>query len=200
MRTAHRTGPVVLTAAALLLGGCSGEGSTINEQMRQGDQKGYVAGDGTVQALAPDQRQTSVTLRGTTLEDEPWTSADHLGEVVVINVWGSWCGPCVEETPALVEVSGALSQAGEPVQFIGVNSRDSVQNALAFHDRYGLPYPSLEDDGGRTRAQLGSLAVATPSTIVLDPQGRVAARVNGPVDASTLRGLVDDVLAEGAAR
>ncbi len=200
MTRARRIPLVVAASAALLLAGCSDEGSTINEQMRQGDQKGYVAGDGTVQALAPDQRQTRVTLEGTTLEEEDWTSADHLGEVVVINVWGSWCGPCVEETPDLVEVSGALQEAGEPVQFIGVNSRDSVQNAQAFHDRYAVPYPSLQDDGGRTRAQLGSLAVATPSTIVLDPQGRVAARVNGPVDASTLRGLVEDVLAEGSAR
>ncbi|AXH98149.1 TlpA family protein disulfide reductase [Ornithinimicrobium avium] len=165
--------------------------------MRQGDQKGYVAGDGTVEALAPEQRQTQITLTGTTLDEEAWSSADHVGEVVVINVWGSWCGPCVEETPELVEVAAALEEAGEPVRFIGVNSRDSVQNAQAFQDKYAVPYPSLQDDGGRTRAQLGSLAVATPSTILLDQQGRVAARVNGPVDASTLRGLVDDVLAQG---
>lgn len=198
--TRARRIPVLLVATGLLLAGCSDEGSTINEQMRQGDQKGYVAGDGAVQVLAPDQRETEITLEGATLEEEPWTSADHRGEVVVINVWGSWCGPCVEETPDLVEVSGALQEAGKPVQFIGVNSRDSVQSAEAFHTRYAVPYPSLQDDGGRTRAQLGGLAVATPSTILLDPQGRVAARVNGPVDASTLRGLVDDVLAEGTAR
>lgn len=200
MTRAHRIPLAVAAATAVLLAGCSDEGSTINAQMRQGDQKGYVAGDGTVQALGPDERETEVSLEGTTLDEEQWSSADHLGEVVVINVWGSWCGPCVEETPDLVEVSGALEEAGEPVQFIGVNSRDSVQNAQAFHDKYAVPYPSLQDDGGRTRAQLGSLAVATPSTIVLDPEGRVAARVNGPVDAATLRGLVDDVLAEGTTR
>jgi thiol-disulfide isomerase/thioredoxin len=190
----------VLTAACLVLAGCSGEGSTINDQMRSGDQKGYVAGDGTVQAVAPQDRDTVITLEGTTLEDEAWSSSDHVGEVVVVNVWGSWCGPCIQETPDLEEVATGFRDAGEPVQFIGVNSRDSVPSALAFQDRYEVSYPSLQDDGGRTRAQLQGLAVATPTTMVLDGQGRLAARVSGQVEASTLRGLVEDVLTEGAGR
>lgn len=190
----------LLAAAALALAGCSDEGSSINAQMRQGDQKGYVAGDGTIQALTSGQRETVITLEGTTLEGDPWSSADHRGQVVVINVWGSWCGPCVEEAPALEQVASDLREAGEPVRFIGVNSRDSVPSALAFQQAHGISYPSLQDDGGRTRAQLGGLAVATPSTIVLDGQGRVAARISGQVDASTLRGLVDDVLESGSAR
>ena len=194
MRVSHTFLRPLLAVAALAMAGCGGEGSDINEQMRQGDQKGYVAGDGTSQALAPAQRETVITLEGTTLEEEPSSSADYRGEVVVINVWGSWCGPCIEEAPDLEQVAFDLREAGEPVQFIGVNSRDSVPSALAFQEAYGVSYPSLQDDGGRTRAQLGGLAVATPSTILLDGQGRVAARVSGQVDASTLRGLVDDVL------
>ncbi|XVX18722.1 TlpA family protein disulfide reductase [Actinomycetota bacterium] len=190
----------LLAAAALALAGCSDEGSSIDAQMRQGDQKGYVAGDGTIEALTPGQRETVVTLEGTTLEGEPWSSADHRGQVVVINVWGSWCGPCIEEAPALEQVASDLREAGEPVRFIGVNSRDSVPSALAFQQAHGISYPSLQDDGGRTRAQLGGLAVATPSTIVLDGQGRVAARISGQVDASTLRGLVDDVLESESVR
>ncbi|WP_298749007.1 TlpA disulfide reductase family protein [uncultured Serinicoccus sp.] len=192
----------VLLAPALLpvalLAGCTGDdGTSINEQMRQGDQKGYVAGDGTIQQVAVGERDQEVTLEGTTLEDEPWSSTDHAGEVVVVNVWGSWCGPCVAEVPDLVEVETALREAGEPVTFIGLNSRDTIPNALAFETRYDVPYPSLQDDGGRTRAQLGSLAVATPTTLVIDGEGRLAARVSGEVDATTLRGLVDDVLADG---
>lgn len=188
----------LVAASTLLLAGCGESGPSISEQMRQGDQKGYIAGDGTIESLPPEQRGTVLTLEGTTLEGDPWSAADHLAQVVVINVWGSWCAPCIEETPDLVQVASDLERAGEPVQFVGVNSRDSVPSALAFQENYGIPYPSLQDDGGRTRAQLGGLAVATPSTILLDEQGRVAARVSGAVDAITLRGLIDDVLDSGA--
>ncbi|ANS78817.1 Thiol:disulfide oxidoreductase related to ResA [Serinicoccus hydrothermalis] len=189
---------VGLAAVLVLgLGACSDEGTSITEQMRQGDQKGYVAGDGTLEQLAPEERSDPVTLAGTTLEDEEWSLEQQRGEVVVVNVWGSWCGPCVAEVPELVEVETAFREAGEPVQFIGVNSRDTVPNALAFEEKYDIPYPSLQDDGGRTRAQLGSMAVATPTTLVLDGEGRLAARVSGEVDASTLTGMVEDVLGDG---
>lgn len=197
MRGAHRTAALV-AAAALLLAGCGGSGSSISEQMRQGDQKGYVAGDGTIQSLALEQRRSVLALEGTTLEGDPWSAADHNGEVVVINVWGSWCPRASRRPRTWSRVASDLDQAGEPVQFVGVNSRDSVPSALAFQEAHDIPYPSLQDDGGRTRAQLGGLAVATPSTILLDGQGRVAARVSGAVDATTLRGLIDDVLGSEA--
>ena len=197
-RLGRVAGAVLVPTLALVLAGCSDDdGTSINEQMRQGDQKGYVTGDGTIQQVAVAERDQEVTLEGTTLEDEPWSSADHAGEVVVVNVWGSWCGPCVAEVPDLVEVETEMREAGEPVTFIGLNSRDTIPNALAFEKKYAVPYPSLQDDGGRTRAQLGSLAVATPTTLVVDGDGRLAARVSGQVDASTLRSLVEDVLADG---
>ena len=185
--------------ALLALGACSSDdGTSINEQMRQGDQKGYVAGSGAIEQLTPDQRTIDLSLTGTTLDDDSWDLADHRGEVVVVNVWGSWCGPCVDEMPDLIEVSEGFTDQGEPVRFIGVNVRDSVPSAQAFMTSLQVPYESLQDDGGRTRAQLGSLGVATPSTIVVAPDGKVAARVSGPVEGSTLRALVEDVLAEGA--
>jgi thiol-disulfide isomerase/thioredoxin len=186
----------LVAAAGLTLGACADDGTSINDQMRQGDQKGYVAGDGTIEALSPEQRDTVITLAGTTLEEEPWTSEEHAGKVLVVNVWGSWCGPCVAEAPDLEQVATELADEGEPVQFVGVNVRDTVANALAFQKVHEVPYPSLQDDGGRTLAQLQGLATARPTTMVLDGQGRLAARVNGQVDASTLRGLVEDVLAD----
>ena len=196
-RSRPRPTVVALAAAvALTLGACSDGGTSINDQMRQGDQKGYVAGDGTIEALTPEQRDTVIALAGTTLEEEPWTSEDHAGEVLVVNVWGSWCGPCVAEAPDLEQVATELAEEGAPVQFVGVNVRDTVANALAFQKVHEVPYPSLQDDGGRTLAQLQGLATARPTTMILDGEGRLAARVNGQVDASTLRGLVDDVLAD----
>lgn len=190
-----RRSAALVAALALALAGCSDDGTSINDQMRQGDQKGYISGDGRVEQLTPEQRTTTIELAGTTLAGEPWSSADQRGKVVVINVWGSWCGPCDAEADDLVTVSGELADAGEPVQFVGVNDRDSVESAQAFEKKHAVPYDSLSYDGGRTLAQLQGLATSRPTTMVLDGQGRLAARINGQVDASTLRGMVQDVLA-----
>lgn len=191
-----RRAALLAAAGALVLSGCSGTGDTIAEQARQGDNKGYIAGDGSVELIDTAERDIVMDISGTTLEGEPWSTDDVRGQVVVVNVWGSWCGPCKAEAPDLEQVYSELTEAGEPVDFIGVNHRDSVPTALAFQEAKGVSYPSLEDDGGQTLLQLQGLANARPSTLVLDPEGHVAARVLGQVDATTLRGLVEDVLAE----
>lgn len=129
------------------------------------------------------------------VELEPWSSSEALGEVLVINVWGSWCPPCVAEVPDLKAAHAHFEEAGDPVQFIGVNDRDSASAALAFEERHEMPYPSLADDGGKTLLQLQGMANPRPSTLILDREGRLAARVAGQVDDATLQGLVEDVLA-----
>ncbi|WP_256841401.1 TlpA family protein disulfide reductase [Ornithinimicrobium cryptoxanthini] len=194
----RRTRRSALTAAllglALTVAGCSDGGNTISDQARDGNQEGYVSGDGTVEALPPEERTLTIELSGQTLEGEPWSSSDALGEVLVINVWGSWCPPCVAEAPDLSAAYDHFEQGGDPVQFIGVNDRDSASAALAFEERYEVPYTSLVDDGGETILQLQGMANPRPSTLILDREGRLAARVAGQVSESTLRGLVEDVL------
>ncbi|MGB5951282.1 MAG: TlpA disulfide reductase family protein [Ornithinimicrobium sp.] len=186
---------LVLLLVLVSASGCSG-GNTIADQARAGTDKNYIAGDGSVTQVGPAQRETEITLTGTTLEGQPWSSVDARGEVLVINVWGSWCGPCIEEAPDLNQVYNDFADAGESVDFIGVNHRDSVPTALSFQKAKNVPYSSLEDDGGATLTDLQGLANARPSTLVLDREGRVAARVLGQVEASTLRTLVQDVLEE----
>jgi thiol-disulfide isomerase/thioredoxin len=141
-------------------------------------------------------RKDAVTFAGSTLQGDRFDVTDHRGEVVVVNVWGSWCAPCIAEAPVLERVWEQTRSL--QVQFVGVNSRDQEAAARAHERRFEISYPSIDDDGGRVLlAFRGTLPpVATPSTLVLDRQGRVAARVLGPVSASTLRGVVDDVLAE----
>lgn len=186
-----------LAAAALVVAGCSGdESSTIRDQSRQGDNLGYISGDGTVQQVDPEDREHVVELTGTTLTDETWSSVDARGEVLVVNTWGDWCGPCHAEAEDLEAAFQHFVDAGEPVQFIGVNVRDSVVNAESFHRRYDITYPSLVDDGGQTIAALQGMASNTPTTLVLDRDGRIAARVLGQIDRATLTALVEDVLAE----
>ena len=177
---------------------CSVDANSIAAQARSGDGKGFVSGDGTIERVALDKRSTPLTLSGTTLQGTPWKIADVKDKVLVLNVWGQWCGPCVAEMPHLQQVWSQLSAAGKPVQFMGINYRDGVETAEAFVRANKITYPSLQDDGGRTLLALRGKANTTPTTLVLDRQGRIAARVSGPVTADTLSGLVNDVLGDKA--
>jgi thiol-disulfide isomerase/thioredoxin len=190
----------VLAALALSVGvsACGTDAGSIAAQARSGDDKGFVSGDGTIERLAPDQRTTPLTLSGTTVQGTSWKVADALGKVLVLNVWGSWCGPCVAEMPHLQQVWSQMSTAGKPVQFMGINERDGAETATAFLRAKRVTYPSLQDDGERTLLALRGKANTTPTTLVLDRTGRIAARVSGPVSAATLVGLVNDVLGESS--
>ena len=183
---------VGLLGLPLLLGGCGGgTGQAVAGQ-------GYIAGRGTVVQLAPDDRDEPVSFSGRTLDGERFDVTDHRGEVVVVNVWGSWCPPCIAEATDLQDVWAADQDEG--VQFVGINFRDNPDAALAHERRFGVTYPSIDDGAGETLLQLrGSLPPrAIPSTLVLDRSGRVSARVLGQVPAATLRALVSEALAEPA--
>jgi thiol-disulfide isomerase/thioredoxin len=153
-------------------------------------------GDGTITMVPAAKRQQSVDLRGTTLEGVPLDVAAFRGKVVVINVWGSWCPPCRKEAPDLQAAYIELKAKG--VEFVGIdtNDKDKAQ-ALAFQKSFGVTYPSLADDGGGALLALrGAVAPnAVPTTVVLDPQGRIAARISSATTKATVVGLVEDVLA-----
>lgn len=190
------TATVALGTLSIGASACSSDANSLAAQANSGDGKGFVSGDGTIERLALDRRPAPLTLNGTTLEGAPWKVADAADKVLVLNVWGSWCGPCVAEMPHLQQVWSQVSSAGKPVQFMGINYRDGAETAEAFMRANKITYPSLEDDGGRTLLALRGKASATPTTLVLDRRGRIAARVSGPVTAATLSGLVNDVLGE----
>lgn len=143
-----------------------------------------------------DDRAAAPALEGTTLDGDPLSLADFEGHIVVINVWGSWCGPCRAETPELVRVAREHKKQG--VQFLGIDTRDSLAAAQAFVRRFKVPYPSLFDLDGRTLLPLTQLVptAAVPSTLVVDGDGNVAARVIGRVTYSTLSGLLADLESE----
>lgn len=188
-----------LTVLAFPLAGCSTDAQSVAGQAQAGDGKGYVAGDGRIQQLKPQERTTFVNLSGTTVDGGRWSMAgDAAGKVVVINVWGSWCPPCVKEAPDLQRVWSAMSAAGKPVQFIGIDIKESPQTAQAFLKANGVTYPSLSNDAsaGQPMLSLQGRAPATPSTLILDVKGRIAARVLGETTESTLTALINDVVAE----
>ena len=185
---------LLATAAALAvvaaLAGCSSSGGAA------GSGKGYVSGDGTITVLAQGARPEPVALAGTTLEGTPLDVAALRGKVVVLNVWGSWCPPCRKEAPDLEKAYQELRTQG--VEFVGINvNEQSKDAALAFQSKFRISYPSLADDGGKSLLALrGSVSAKTiPSTLVLDPEGRIAVRINDATDASTLTTIVEDVVA-----
>lgn len=137
------------------------------------------------------QRVAAPVLRGKTLDDEVYSLRQDRGQVVVVNVWGSWCGPCRAETPDLVRLANQYRSRG--VRFLGIDTRDNLAAARAFERTLHVPYPSLIDNGQvtlRLRHIIPSAVV--PSTIVIDQAGNVAARIIGRVTYRTLRGLLYD--------
>lgn len=156
-----------------------------------GDSVGFQGGDGSVTIIPGDERQPAPELNGETLDGEQLSTADFAGQMMLLNVWGSWCAPCRKEAPALVEVDSQYPD----VQFIGINTRDlDPVPARAFVRSFEVPYPNIYDPDGALLLEFGQLPPkAIPSTLVIDEQGRVAARILGEVTASTLAGVIDDV-------
>jgi thiol-disulfide isomerase/thioredoxin len=186
----------VLVGGGLVLYSQAGVSNSIAEQAKRGDQKGYLSGDGTIETIAAADRAEPVDLAGTLLDGARWSSRDARGKVVVVNVWASWCAPCIEELPALQQVWRERQAAKAPVRFVGINFRDGVAQGSALARRAGLTYPSLSDEAGVLILALQGKAPSVPTTLVLDRSGRIASRVSGPVTATLLGGLVDDAVSE----
>jgi len=194
-RSAVVRSAVALGLAAALLGGCAPGGTTEGAGTVDA---GYEAGDGSFTTWDAGERGDPVEHTGTSYDGTGIDLADWRGDVVVLNFWYAACPPCRAEAPDLAAIHDDYSAQG--VQMLGINPRDDAGTAQAFERTFSVPYPSLHDQGARGVAALEGLVPlqAMPSTVVLDRQGRVAARILGQADPTILRGLIDDVLAEGA--
>ncbi|ROS76686.1 TlpA disulfide reductase family protein [Cellulomonas sp. PhB143] len=184
-----------LLGAGLLLAGCTQDSGVTGGGGSDVVGQGYVSGDGSVRTWEPDDRSDPVELSGTDFDGDPVDVADHRGQVVVLNTWYASCAPCRAEAPTLVALA---KDRGDDVQVIGINGVDDAGAAQAFERTFAVPYPSIADTDGSAVATLqGTVPLqAVPTSVVLDQDGRVAARVIGEAEASTLDSLVDDVLAE----
>jgi thiol-disulfide isomerase/thioredoxin len=121
--------------------------------------------------------------------------ARYRDQVVVLNVWGSWCGPCRSEAGDLVRVADAT--AAQRVQFVGINVRDSRQAGADFARDFGLTYPSIFDPPGRALLALQKIPRSVvPLTIVLDRHHRVAAVFLHAIHAQDLQPVVQRIAAE----
>ncbi len=156
-----------------------------------------VSVDGAVAEFPPADRGEPITLTGPTSDGSTFNPAAVSGRVVVLNLWYAGCAPCRAEAKSLQSLSTEFKADG--VAFVGVDTYDTAATANSFRTHYGVTFPSILDrDTGEVQLQLTGTysAKATPATIVLDKQGRPAARILGPIDPSVLRTLIRDQLAQ----
>ena len=193
---AKRLGSVALAGlVAFSLSGCSND--SLANQYKSGDNKNYIAGDGTVSEFAKENRLAAVKWSGKT-ESGSVVSSDQLdGVVVVMNFWYAGCAPCRAEAPDLVALNQAY--AGQNVQFIGVNVRDTADTALAFDRTFKINWPSIMDSSSGSVLLAFSGVVspqAVPTTLVIDRNGKVAARILGRLEKGILDALIKRVVTE----
>jgi peroxiredoxin len=182
---------------AVALSGCADD--PLAAEFKAGDNKRYIAGDGTFTEVPLAERAAPVDFSGTLSDGTEITSAEYRGSVTVVNFWYAECPPCRLEAKDLQAASE--EHAPDGVKFLGVNTRDQAPNVDSFDSTYGITYPSVLDveDTSMQLAFAGTIAPnAVPATIVLDRQGRVASRVLGQIDPGVLRTLVSDTVAEAA--
>jgi thiol-disulfide isomerase/thioredoxin len=154
-----------LVAALFLLAGCGQETSAL-------------PGNGVVvdcSSIATVKTNNDAAL----LKCLDGKSTVDIGQIkgpVLVNVWGSWCGPCKEEMPIFVDF---YSKYKEKVSLIGISVEEAdVQNARDFVKLYGMSWPNLNDPDGSTR---GTFGMGVPVTFFIDEQGRVAYKKIGVV-------------------
>jgi len=176
-----------LILAAVLLSGCA-NGSAGGSP---------TATDGVVEQIPAEDRRDVEQITGTLLDGDEFDSGDLAGAVVVYNVWGSWCAPCRTEAATLKRVSEETAELG--VRFVGINVRDNDAAARAFEDTYGISYPSINTATSSDALLAFGPSLppsAVPSTMIVDTEGRLAARIIGPADYTTLTTLVTETAAE----
>ncbi|WP_052849306.1 TlpA family protein disulfide reductase [Streptomyces avicenniae] len=187
-------GAAGLAAGALTLTACTGE-----QAGSSGDNTNIVHGTGEVIQVAESDRQELPDIGGETVDGDQLDLADYRGDVLVLNVWGSWCAPCRAEMPHLVSVANDTADQG--VSFVGLNLQDrSKDQANAFEERFDVPYPSLYDPDGQILLDFpeGSLnPQGVPSTLIVDREGRIAVRALKALTEQELRDALDPIIAEG---
>jgi thiol-disulfide isomerase/thioredoxin len=180
-------------ALALTLSACAGGGIEGG-----GGGTGFITGSDGIATVKKGDRDTAPDLSGKTIDGDELDLSSYKGKIIVLNVWGSWCAPCRAEAPNLAKVSADLADEG--VQFVGINTRDtSTRPALAFEEQYKVDYPSLYDPTGKLllRFEKGSLnPQLIPSTLVIDRDGKLAARTQQALSEEKLRRMLKPILAE----
>jgi cytochrome c biogenesis protein CcmG/thiol:disulfide interchange protein DsbE len=121
-------------------------------------------------------------------------TATFKGEVILVNVWASWCVPCHDEVPFLA----ALGK-DKRIRLVSINYKDTEENARRFLNRYGNPFAATgRDESGRASIDWGVYGV--PETYLVGRDGRIAYKLVGPVTAESLTRTLEPEIAKALAR
>ncbi|MCL9757893.1 redoxin domain-containing protein [Frankia sp. AiPa1] len=187
---AVRVGLIALVLALVsVLGACSTHGNATDAT--GGDGYGFVQQAAGKDFVTADKRHAAPALSGKDLDGKAISLVSMRGKIVIVNFWASWCAPCRAETPGLAK----LARQRPTVAFLGVNEKDGTSSAKAFARDFGTSYPSIVDRLG-TLAAGWPVAPGLPSTFVLDPDGRIAARFTGGVLPEDLTPVLNRLRAE----
>ena len=169
-----------LVVAALVVAAIGGAYALFLNRSDAGEVGGPVAMSTPLPALEGD------AVSGGTVD-----LADFRGDVTVINVWATWCGPCRREQPGLVRAAKRYEDRG--VRFVGLNYQDNRAAAQAWVEEYDVPYESLVDEQGRYADDLGFPYL--PDTYIVDAEGTIRWAIFGETSEAEVSSLLDEVLA-----
>jgi peroxiredoxin len=190
IRRTVRTFPVLVALAAVTA--CTGR-NAVNQGVN--GSIGWEQGDQATTWIAASDRSPVDGVSGSLLDGASFNLAQWRGHVVVINFWGSWCGPCTGETKYLEAVYQHFQKNG--VEFLGVDIKETPAQAESFIRTHHVAYHSLSDPSNLLALRFHGLPPnATPTTVVLDREGRIAARHSGAIFYTALRDLVARAVAE----
>jgi thiol-disulfide isomerase/thioredoxin len=165
---------IVVVASFLLFSSTEDESAT-----EPSGQLSYIEGNGAVTKVSQGSRELAPAISGKLIDGDFF--AAKRGQVLVLNVWASWCSPC------------------RAVQFLGVLTRDNLTAARSFVERFDVTFPSLRDDAILLEFNDSLIANAIPTTLVIDSKGRIAARIGGEVTFTGLSKLIEEVRGEKGA-
>jgi len=193
MNGIRRSAAVLAAAAVLVLAGCSA-GSNAVEQ-GTGDFR-FVSANAKGSLIAIDKRHPVGNVTGSLLNGGTFKLSADLGQVVVVNFWATWCGPCTTETPEFDSVYRQYKSQG--VTFVGVDTKEASRDApRAFVKDNNISYPIVFDEEGEVAAEMGKIALpGLPATVLIDKQGRVAAVYISALSPKDLDPLLNKLVAE----
>ncbi|HEY2166545.1 MAG TPA: TlpA disulfide reductase family protein [Jatrophihabitantaceae bacterium] len=158
-------------SASLLLAACTGK-DAVNQTA--GGQFRFVSGTTLGKTYPVGSRKLAGDFTADLINGGTITLRQQAGKVVVINFWATWCGPCTTETPQLDAMYRQVKAQG--VQVIGIDTKDSRNEAQAFIKDNGITFPIAFDEPGATAIALGRIpALSLPFTVLVDKKQRIAA-------------------------